>query len=103
MEYIFLIILIGGFITLYFKRPEQNNENSKSEEQQNKIPELRLNDNNINSELQKYSLNLDGYNKEVDRISVAKKDIEIRIKQINDKKRRTVQSTRIFKSPTRNY
>ena len=54
------------------------------EEQQSKIPDLRNKDNTITAELQKFTLTLDNYEKDIDRIGDTTQDLNNRYKQIED-------------------
>tara|TARA_B100001123_G_C15344376_1_gene1036362 strand:+ start:6369 stop:8990 length:2622 start_codon:yes stop_codon:yes gene_type:complete len=58
--------------------------NVEFEEQQSKIPDLRNKDNTITAELQKCTLTLDNYEKDIDRIGDTTQDLNNRYKQIED-------------------
>jgi len=58
--------------------------NIKFEEQQNKIPELRIKDNSISTDLEKINLNLNTYEREIDHINLTTADLNMRLKQVED-------------------
>ncbi|PPR44495.1 MAG: Chromosome partition protein Smc [Alphaproteobacteria bacterium MarineAlpha5_Bin8] len=58
--------------------------NVKYEQLLQALPDLRLQENKIASELQKHSINLENQEKEIERANTAVEEIQIRIEQIND-------------------